>query len=113
MKNRAFFAMLLVLTLLVGQFSIPMAVGEPRATPCQDGYHTYYEKSRVPGMYGGRRYFTVKSCAYYSGSHDHYYIRYYDEVVYKCSICGVEYPTRVYGDDLELGQFCTKHDTGK
>ena len=113
MKNRALFAMLLVLTLLVGQFSLPMAMGETRATPCQDGYHTYYEKSRVPGMYGGRRYFEVQSCPNYNGVHDHYYNRSYDIVTFKCNICGFEYTTNVYSDDDDLGPICTKNDNGK
>ena len=113
MKNCAFFAMLLVLTLLVGQFSVPMAMGEPRATPCQDGNHNDVVTHTEPIDYGGTRYFTVSRCSHVSYSHQHYYITFRNEVTYRCNICGDTKVRVVTSDDVGLGAQCTVYPGGK
>ena len=92
MKKHAVVAMLLVMTLLVGQTSLFLTSAAADYDP---------------------RYFTVSSCAYASYAHKHYYITYQLRHYYDCRYCGYTKVVTLTYDDTELGPICTVHDVGK
>ena len=74
MKKHSVVAMLLVMTLLVGQTSLFLTSAAADYDPFEVGEHFYDYRGSEPAGYGGTRYFTVSSCAYASYAHKHYYI---------------------------------------
>lgn len=112
MKKRALLALLFALALLVGQISLPVATAVTNYDPCEAGDHAY-DVETIPGTYGGRRYFTVSSCAYASESHTHYYITTSVTYVYSCRYCGYTKTVESQQDDTDMGEFCMLHDLGR
>lgn len=113
MKKNAFFAMLLALILLATQFSFPVATATTDYDPCEHGDHVYELREVVPGSYGGKRYFTVSSCAYAAYSHSHYYITAESIYIYDCKYCGETKTVSAVHDDTDMGAICTMHDVGR
>lgn len=113
MKKHAVVAMLLVLTLLVGQTSLFLTSAAADYDPCEVGEHVYDYRGYESGSYGTPRYFTVSSCAYASYTHRHHYITYQLHHYYDYRYCGYTKVVTLTYDDTELGPICDEHDVGR